>query len=80
MSEEGLTRTANDLIHIGKPVQFDEDKFLGSLNDLMTVSYENTEAIRLMVEELVDTYHPSSPLTEEQKEKYTKEISKILGN
>ena len=80
MSEEGLTRTANDLIHIGKPVQFDEDKFLGSLNNLMTVSYENTEAIRLMVEELVDTYHPTSPLTEEQKEKYTKEISKILGN
>lgn len=56
MSEEGLTRTANDLIHIGKPVQFDEEKFLGKMNDLITVSYENTEAIRLMVEDLVDTY------------------------
>ena len=79
MSEEGLTRTANDLIHIGKPVQFDEDKFLGSLNDLMTVSYENTEAIRLMVEELVDTYHPSTPLTDEQKNEYSNEIARILA-
>ena len=31
----------------------------------MTVSYENTEAIRLMVEELVDTYHSSEPLSED---------------
>lgn len=38
MSEEGLTRTANALIYIGKPVEFNEEKFLGSMNDLMTVS------------------------------------------
>jgi len=79
MSEEGLSRTPNELIHIGKPVEFDEDKFLGSLNDLMTVSYENTEAIRLMVERLVNTYHPSEPLSEEQVAKYEVEIEKICG-
>ena len=78
MSEEGLTRTANDLIHIGKPVEFDEDKFLNSLNDLMKVSYENTEAIRLMVEELVDTYHPNYKLSDEQKKEYSDEIQRIL--
>ena len=79
MSEEGLTRTANDLIHIGKPVQFDEDKFLGSMGDLMKVSYENTEAIRFMVEELVDTYHPSEPLSDELKKEYSEEIERILA-
>ena len=80
MSEEGLTRTANELIHIGKPVEFDEVKFLNSMNDLMLVSYENTEAIRLMVEELVNTYHPSKPLTDEQKKDYSDEIANILGD
>ena len=78
MSEEGLTRTANKLIHIGKPIEFDETKFLGSLNDLMNVSYENSEAVRLMVEELVDTYHPNEELTEEKKEEYKAEIEEIL--
>lgn len=79
MSEEGLSRTPNELIHIGKPVEFDEDKFLGSLNDLMTVSYENTEAIRLMVERLVNTYHPSEPLSEKQVAEYEAEIQEICG-
>lgn len=78
MSEEGLTRTANKLIHIGKPIEFDETKFLGSMNDLMNVSYENSEAVRLMVEELVDTYHPNEELTEEKKEEYKAEIEEIL--
>ena len=79
MSEEGLTRTPNGLIHIGKPIEFDEEKFLGSLNDLMTVSYENTEAIRLMVEELVDTFHPSEPLSEDKKKEFLEEIKCILA-
>ena len=79
MSEEGLTKTPNKLIHIGKPVKFDETKFLGSLNDLMTVAYENSEAIRLMVEELVDTYHPSEVIKAEEKEEYQKDIERIIG-
>ena len=77
MSEEGLTRTPNELIHIGKPVNFDEDAFLGSLYDLMQVAYENSEAIRLMIEELVDTYCPTEPLTEEEKNEYREEIERI---
>ena len=79
MSEEGLTRTPNELIHIGKPVKFDEDKFLGRLNDLMEVSYQNTEAIRLMVEEMVDTYHPSEPLSDDMKTEYRNQIDYILN-
>ncbi len=79
MSEEGLTKTPNKLIHIGKPVKFDETKFLGSLNDLMTVAYENSEAIRLMVEELVDTYHPSEVISDENKRKFHYEIDVIIN-
>lgn len=79
MSEEGLTKTPNKLIHIGKPVKFDENKFLGSLNDLMTVAYENSEAIRLMVEELVDTYHPSEELSDKIKAEYRKDIDIIIN-
>ena len=35
MAEEGLKRTENDLIHIGCPIPFDTDEFLGELDDLM---------------------------------------------
>ena len=79
MSEEGLTRTANKLIHIGKPIEFDEVRFLNSMNDLMLVAYENTEAVRLMVEELVTTYHPNDKLSEEKKKEYAEEIACIIG-
>jgi FlaA1/EpsC-like NDP-sugar epimerase len=58
MSEEGLTRTDNGLIHIGKPVEFDEVKFLGSLYELMMASYENVDNIKDMVKKLVETYRP----------------------
>ncbi len=30
MAEEGLTKTDNDLIHIGKPIPFDTDVVLTS--------------------------------------------------
>lgn len=78
MEEEGLTRTLNELINIGKPLVFDEDKFLGSLNVLMLVSYENTVAIRLMVEQLVDTYHPTDEISDEMNTLYLSEIDRIV--
>ena len=31
MDEEGLESTRNDLINIGRPIEFDEDKFLSDL-------------------------------------------------
>ena len=59
MAEEGLTRTANEMIHIGKPIPFDNDKFLEQLKDLMAAAYENDEAIRDAVAAIVPTYHPN---------------------
>ena len=58
MAEDGLKKTKNDLIHIGCPVAFDIDIFLGKLADLMEAAYKNKENIREMVQELVSTYHP----------------------
>ena len=58
MSEEGLKKTKNDLIHIGNPIPFDVDEFLGRLNELMIASYKNKEDIRELVQEIVTTYHP----------------------
>ena len=59
MDEEGLTTTANKLIHIGKPIAFDEDKFLEDLLPLMEAAYDNDENIREIVKGMVNTYHPA---------------------
>ncbi len=59
MAEEGLQKTANALIHIGNPVPFDTDIFLGQLKKLMDAAYENDDAICGAVEKMVPTYHPA---------------------
>ena len=58
MAEEGLKKTDNDLIHIGCPIPFDIDEFLGQLGNLMEAAYKNREDIRDRVQEIVSTYHP----------------------
>lgn len=60
MAEEGLEKTDNELIHIGKPIAFDEEQFLGQLEKLQEVAYANKEdKIRSLVQETVSTYHPA---------------------
>lgn len=60
MAEEGLEKTDNDLIHIGKPIAFDEEKFLEQLEKLAIVAYLNKEEkIRNIVQEMVSTYKPA---------------------
>ena len=59
MSEEGLTTTPNKLIHIGRPIPFDEDEFLDKLYPLMEAAYSNDEDIRELVKNMVSTYHPA---------------------
>ena len=58
MAEEGLQKTENALIHIGNPIPFDTDVFLGQLRRLMDAAYENDEAIYKVVAGMVPTYHP----------------------
>ena len=59
MAEEGLKRTENDLIHIGCPIPFDTDEFLGELDELMEAAYKNRDDIRERVQKVVTTYHPA---------------------
>ena len=59
MAEEGLMKTENELIHIGKPIPFDNDEFLMQLEDLMLTAYTNSHEIRKKVEKMVSTYHPA---------------------
>ena len=59
MAEEGLKKTKNELIHIGCPIPFDIEEFLGELDELMEAAYKNREDIRERVKKIVKTYHPS---------------------
>lgn len=58
MAEEGLKKTDNDLIHIGQPIPFDTEKFLGQLETLAAESYENSDHIVELVDSIVTTFHP----------------------
>lgn len=58
MAEEGLKKTDNDLIHIGQPIPFDTEKFLGQLETLAAESYENSDHIVELVESIVTTFNP----------------------
>ena len=59
MAEEGLEKTENELIYIGKPIPFDTDEFLGQLDELMMAAYSNKKDIRSRVMKVVGTYHPN---------------------
>jgi FlaA1/EpsC-like NDP-sugar epimerase len=57
MSEEGLQKTDNKMIFIGKPIDFDVDVFEKQLLQLQEDSRnERTEDIRKRVKEIVSTY------------------------
>lgn len=56
MDEEGLQSTSNDLISIGQPLLFDEDKFIEELPELFGAAYEECSDIRERVARIVETY------------------------
>lgn len=56
MKEEGMQNTENRLIHIGKPIEMDEDRFMEQLRKLSEYVVEEPEDIREMVKEIVPTY------------------------
>ena len=60
MAEEGLLKTANDLIYIGKPVAFDTDVFLSKIRWLTDAAYLNKRDIRDYISEVVPTYKRTS--------------------
>ena len=57
MSEEGLRETANKMIFIGKPIEFDSVQFERQLEELREMSLHEDGDIRAKVKEIVQTYH-----------------------
>ena len=55
-----MKTTPNKLIHIGSPIPFDTEKFLGDLDELANASYGNWEDIRELVKRVVPTYKPDN--------------------
>lgn len=57
MAEEGLQNTEDEKIHIGKPIEFNENEFLKDLEDLYTAAYAETDQMKEIVHKIVPTYH-----------------------
>ena len=55
--EEGRQKTANDLIFIGKPLEFDEVHFLSQLRELEKAAMEESPDIKEKVAGIISTYH-----------------------
>ena len=57
MDEEGMKETDNKLIHIGRPIELDEEEFFVILKELNDTSKLEDQDIRPIVKKLVPTYH-----------------------
>lgn len=58
MAEEGLQETDNKKIHIGKPIEMDEDEFLNKLDRLIDKAEDNMADIRKDIKDICPTYQP----------------------
>ena len=56
MDEEGLKKTANKMIFIGKPIEFDEDTFEKQLDELITDAKKEDKDIRREIKQIVKSY------------------------
>lgn len=56
MLEEGMEKTNNELIHIGHPIEFEQDVFIRQLSELMCSAYKNKANMKNLVKEIVTTY------------------------
>lgn len=56
MSEEGMTKTANHLIYIGKPLEFDEDSFMAYLQAFSHGDYNDPDEVKTIIKKIVPNY------------------------
>lgn len=56
MDEEGLKQTANKMIYIGKPIEFDTENFEKKLENLIANAKKEDKDIRSQIHGIVDTY------------------------
>jgi FlaA1/EpsC-like NDP-sugar epimerase len=61
MDEEKMGKTPNQLIYIGAPLEFEIDKFITAIQNIMVQSYNNDEdSLRTAIKSIVTTYHPEA--------------------
>ncbi len=60
MDEEGLSKTSNNRIFIGKPIDFNEEEFKDKLEYLRSVMMDDNADIRAIVKDIVPTYNYNS--------------------
>lgn len=56
MDEEGLTKTANEMIFVGHPIRMDEEAFFERLNELIRTAQTNGDDIKRLTAQLCTTY------------------------
>jgi FlaA1/EpsC-like NDP-sugar epimerase len=62
-NEEGLQKTDNEKIHIGKPGKFDQEKLFDDIEELWQLADgQNIEEILAKLKELVPGFQPSRPI------------------
>lgn len=57
VKEEGIQKTENNLIYIGKPLEFNEVHFLSGLRELEEAAMNESLSVKQIVSEIVPTYH-----------------------
>ncbi len=59
MDEEGMQKTANNMIYIGRPIEMDDEKFSEQLKELEAASAKDSDNIKEIVSRVVETYKVS---------------------
>jgi len=58
LNEEGITKTDNKKIYIGKPIEFDNDMFLKNLSRLYIAAHRNqADRVEQLIADTVPTFH-----------------------
>ena len=76
MKEEGMKETANKLIHIGKPIEFDEKEFFENLGELKEESRSEDLDVKAWLKKLVPTYQARNYSADAQNENKDENESK----
>ena len=80
MDEEGLTQTENELIHIGKPLEFDENEFFDRLQILYEEAYSEVPNMKEIIADMVPTYQYRRNNEKKDKKVIDKKLSSFYEN
>ena len=68
MDEEGIEKTQNNLIYIGRPIQFDEKIFFENLAQLKRMADNEVSCMKLLIAKMIPTYTPEVTDTTDENE------------